>query len=799
VILARARRIYGVLEKTLADLRYACRGLLARPAWTLAALLCLGIGTGANTASLTAINAVLLRPLPFAEPDELATVLLREPSPPRLRPFSLDEYLAVASSATRFSELAARTFLPVSVAAADPPRMVQSELVSANYFSMLRVSPLIGRVFDPASEVPQAVISERLWRLRFNRDASLLGRQIRINGREAIVVGVAPAGFIGATQLIRADMWLPISRFTDFNPEPNAAALPLFGVLGRLASGVTRGEAQQQLDSLVAGLDRPGLTTQVDAPDGLGFGAALRPVVLGGSALLFALMGLIVAVAVANVAGLMLARGPSRRPEIGVRLALGATPRQIARQIITECVVLGFAGSALGVALSFVAIYLVPSVAADLPEHLAYAIDPRLDWRVLTLAAITAIVVSVAFGLAPARQAARTNFLEALKRSGASRGTPGTTRALDALVIAQMAVSTMLLVGSTLLAQAYLDARNTSAGMDMSNGLTASLDLGQTQMSPEQGRRFYASLLARASSLPGVEVVSLSREVPLYLGAAESVAIGESRADRKVVTPDYFATMRIPLHQGRDFETEEGAPVAVINETMAEELWPGQSPLGQTLRVDDSALQVIGVVSDAKYASLSEAPRAVFYEPLGQHFSSRMTLLLRSPRAAALTDDVRKAVQAENPDLAIVDMRTFEELMRIEIAPRQRGATILGALCGLGLLLSAVGLYGVVAFGVRERVREFGLRVALGARARDVRNIVLGRGMRLAVAGFAFGLLGAFGLTRVLRFVFADVPPFDAVALGIVGAVLAAVALFASYLPARWATRADPVTALRAD
>jgi predicted permease len=311
--------------------------------------------------------------------------------------------------------------------------------------------------------------------------------------------------------------------------------------------------------------------------------------------------------------------------------------------------------------------------------------------------------------------------------------------------------------------------------------------------------RFYSSLLARASSLPGVEAASLSREVPLYLGAAESVPVDQSRADRKIVTRDYFATMRIPLRQGRDFETEESAPVAVVNETMAAELWPGQPPLGQFLRVGNSALQVIGVIGDAKYASLSEPPRAVFYEPLGQHYSSRMTLLLRSSRAAALTDEIRRAVQAENPDLALTDLRTFEELMRIEIAPRQRGATILGALCGLGLLLSAVGLYGVVAFGVRERVREFGLRVALGARARDVRNIVLGRGMRLAVAGFALGALGALGLTRVLRFVFADVPPFDAVALGIVGAVLAAVALFASYLPARWATRADPVIALRAD
>jgi len=788
-----------MLDKLFADLRYACRGLLARPAWTLAALTCLGIGTGANTASLTVINEVLLRPLPFADADRIATVVLREPSPPRPRPFSLDEYLAVAPNATLFSELSARTFLPVSVAAGDPPRMVQSELVSDNYFAMLRVAPLLGRFFDPDSDVPQAVVSEQLWRLRFNRDASILGQRIRINGREAVVTGVAPAGFIGATQLIRADLWLSISWFTELNRSRDATTAPLFGVLGRLAPGVTREQARSQLDSLAAGLDRVGLTTQVEAPDALGFGALVRPLLLGGSALLFCLMGLVVAVAVANVAGLMLARGPARRPEIGIRLALGATPFSIARQIMIECLVLGVLGSALGVALSLVLLHLAPSMSAQLPEHLRYAIEPTLDWRVLALAAIAAIVVAVSIGLAPARQAASTTFAAALKLVGTNRTRRGTARALDALVVAQMAVSTALLVGCTLLAQAYLGARDTDSGMEMSNGLAASLDLGQTQLSAEQGMRFYERLLARVVSLPGVESASLSREVPLYLGAAESVAVEESQADRKVVTPGYFATMRIPLLQGRDFSADERAPAAVVNETLAAELWPGRSPVGETLRVGEAALAVIGVVKDAKYQSLSEQPRAAFYQPLGEHFSSQMTLVLRSTRASVLGDAVRAAVQAEQPDLAVTALWTFEELMSIELAPRQRGAAALGTLCALALLLSAVGLYGVVAFGARERVGEFGLRAALGARPRDVRNIVLGRGMRLAGAGFLLGVLGALGLTQVLRFVFADVMPLDVITLAIVGCVLAAVALLASYIPARLATRVDPAIALRGD
>jgi predicted permease len=740
-----------------------------------------------------------LKPLPFDEPGRIASVSFREQGATQWRPFSLEEYSAVAPGATLFSELAARTFLPLSLAADDAPRMVQTELVSANYFAMLRIAPLRGRTFDTASDAPQAVISEQLWQRRFNGDASIVGRRIRLNGREATVVGVAPPGFVGATQLIRADLWLSTDWFTRLNSTPNASGAPSFGVLGRLAPGATRAQAQSHLDSLLAGLDRAALTARVDSPDALGFGGAVRPLIIGGSALLFVLMGLVVSVAVANVAGLLLARAPARRPEIGIRLALGATSGRIVRQVMTECLMLGAAGSMLGVLLSLLLIRLVPSAAADLPDYLVYAVDPQLDWRVLALAALAAIVVSVAVGVAPARHAASTPFASALKAAAANRSGRRSTRVLNALVVAQMAVSTMLLVGSVLLAQAYVGARTADPGMDLSNGLAASLDLGQTALTPEQGVRLYGTVLDRVAALPGVESAAFSREVPLFLSAADGVAVGEGSADRKVVTPNYFATLRLPLLQGRDFRAADRAPVAIVNETLAAALWPGRSPLGEVLRAGESALEVIGVARDAKYSSLSETPRPVFYEPLSQHYSSQMTLLVRSASAAALADDVRAAVRAENPDLAVVVMRTFEELLRVELAPRQRNVVFLGSLCGLALLFSSVGLYGVISFGVRERVAEFGLRVALGAEVRDVRAMVLGRGMRLAAAGLGLGLLGALGVAQVLRFVLADVPAVSALTFGIVAVTLAAVALFASYWPARFATRVDPVVALRGD
>jgi len=784
----------------LADIRYACRNLLARPLWTLSALACLAIGTGANTASLSVINAILLRPLPFPEPARIATVVLRETNPPRFRPFSLAEYREIAPRATLFSALSARTFLPVSVAADGPARMVQSELVSENYFAMLGVSPLIGRFFEPGSDPPQTVLSERLWKQRFGGDPSVLGRRIRINGRTAIVSGVTPAGFIGATQLTGADLWIPESLQESLNPSPTATTAPMFGVLGRLAPGVSHTQAQLQLDSLVAGLKNPPMTTNVAEADGLGFGAALRPIVLAGSAVLFGLIGLIMAVAVANVAGLMLARVPGRRPEIGVRLALGATRARIARLVITESLVLGIAGSLLGVVVATALIYASSLVSAELPEHLSYAFDIRPDWRVMMYAACTAIVVSVLFGLVPARQAARTDLIEVMKQAGTSRRNPASTRALDILVVGQLAISAMLLVGCAMLARTYLDVRNTDSGMDMSHGLAMSLDLNQGNYSRQKGLLFYQNLLDRASSLPGVEQASLSREVPLTLGVAQTVRVGQETVETKVVTSGHFATLKIPFLQGRDFSSrDESVPVAVVNETMASRFWPGRSPLGQILRVADSNVEITGVVKDVKYRSLSESPRPVLYRPLSQDYSANITLIVRSAQPDGMADLIRKAIQEQDPDLAVVDVRTLEDLLRLEIAPRKRAAALLGTVCGLGLLLSAVGLYGVVAFGVRERTREFGLRVALGAHPRQVLKAVLARGIRLSMIGFAIGLIGAFGVARVLTSILADVAPLDLTALSITAVVLVAVALVASYFPARWATQVDPADALRSE
>jgi putative ABC transport system permease protein len=589
------------------ELRYACRSLRAQPLWTAAAVVCLAIGTGANTASLSVINAILLRPLPFAGSERLAVVGLRDTNPPQNRVFSLAEYREVAPRVKLFSELAARTFLPVSVSAGDAARMVQSEMVSSNYFDMLRVLPLLGQL--PRGQA-EAMLSERLWRSRFASDPGLVGRTVRVNGRPIVVTGIAPAGFIGATQLIAADMWLP----ADFSGSDTTAQ---FGVIGRLAPGATREQARLEVNAILAGIaqargSNAAAVARVEEATGFGFPLAARP----AAAVLFGLIGLVMCVAVANVAGLMLARAPARRREISLRLALGASPSRIVRMVLVESLILGVVGSTIGAVLAAILMHVTPGLAVHLPEHLNYAVDVRTDGRVLVYAAITAIAVSILFGLAPALQAARTSFVHVLKQTGTSTTTAGSARALSTLVIGQMAVSTALLVGAVLLARTYVNAQSADPGIDTRNVLALDIDLDQAGYNPASSQLFYERLLQRVAGMPGIESATLTSETPLApKSGAGTVTVeldeGKRSAESKLITQGYFGVLRIPIVQGRNFAPGDRG-TAIINETMAQQFWPGRSALGQTFRTAGALLEVIGVAKDIKYRSLVEAPRAVF-------------------------------------------------------------------------------------------------------------------------------------------------------------------------------------------
>jgi putative ABC transport system permease protein len=574
-------------------------------------------------------------------------------------------------------------------------------------------------------------------------------------------------------------------------------------VMGRLAPGATREQARLEVNAILAGIAQArgsgsAPVARVEQATGFGFPLAARP----AAAVLFGLIGLVMCVAVANVAGLMLARAPARRPEISLRLALGASPGRIIRLILVESLMLGVVGSTVGAALAAVLMHVMPGLAVQLPEHLNYAVDVRTDSRVLLYAAITAVVVSILFGLAPALQAARTSFVHVLKQTGTSTTTAGSARALSTLVIGQMAVSTALLAGAVLLARTYVNAEGADPGIDARNVLAVDIDLDQAGYDAASSMRFYDRVLQRVGSMPGIEAATLTSETPLApRPSAGAVTVelpdGKRSADSKMVSDGYFSVLRVPLLQGRNFAAgDRGA--AIVNETMAQQFWPGRSAMGQTFRTAGTLVEVIGVAKDIKYRSLIEVPRTVFYRPLEKHIP-RISLLVRSPDAAGLVDPIRRAIQAENADLALVDVRSMESIVEGAIAPRRQSARILGLVCGLGLFLSAAGLYGVIAFGVRERSREFGLRMALGARPLDVAKMVLRRGLRLALVGFVIGLVASFWLMRLLARMISGVGSQDPATVAVVCAVLLLVALAASYLPARWATRIDPAVALRGD
>jgi predicted permease len=807
------------MDAFLRDVRYAGRALAAQPGWTAAAALCLAIATGANSTAFSIINALLLRPLPFDEPDRLAMVAMLEPGAAQPHPFTLADHEELASPVRDAASLAIRTYLPVALATGADSRMVQSELVSPNYFDMLQVQPLAGRFFDSEGRVdaPEVVLSHRLWMRQFGGDLAVVGRTVRINGHAMLVRGIAPQGFVGATRLLAADMWMPARLYALLANVPAAAAdrAVMFGAIGRLATGIDREHLRARLDVLLA--RRPRLdgvkaaTSVVVAASGFGVPPVARGTVLSGSFLLGGLMSLVIGVAVANVIGLVLARMAGRRREFGVRFALGASWQRVFRQMACEGAMLSCVGGVGGFVIAGWATRVIAAQSGRLPEHLSYAVDIRPDVWVAIYALTAAVLVAVVLSAAPARYASRVNLIDVLKSSGSGTGRPSTVRTLSVVVAMQIALSTVLLVGAGLLVRTYLNAQAVDPVFRSRGVATATLDLNQLGDRID-GRRFSEELLARAAALPGVERASLAREVPLGLGSVgrqtsisaeqpQSEAETVARVESFVVAPGYFDTLGIPLLLGRDFGAGDGgaAPVAIVNETLARRFWPDGAAVGRTLRLESGdRAEVIAVARDAKYQSLVEQPRPVLYRPLAQDYSAQVTLLVRARGGAAtLIAPMRAAIHALNSDLAIVDATTLDDRIDDSLAPRRNLARYLSAICGLGLLMSGVGLFGVIAYGVRMRSHEIGVRMALGAAITDVRWMVLGQTMRVAAGGLIIGLCGALALSRFAASLLYGVTPFDPVTLAAVAAVVLVVAVAAAYLPARWATKVDPLMVLR--
>ena len=799
------------------DLRHAARALRTHPGFVAIAVLLIGLSSGAATSVFSLVNGVLLRARPgIASPAALVDVG-RTQDGEGFDNFSYPNYRDYRDRNTVFSGLAAYQLTPgaIHLEGAQGAERVFATLVSGNYFEVLGVQPAIGRFFLPEEDggggAPVAVLSHRLWQERFASDPGAVGAPLRLNGQVFTVVGVAAAGFAGSS-FLASDLWLPIATQPAAFPSAGdmlgrREAVWLVGI-GRLQPGTAFPAASAAMGLLARQLEE----AYPDVNEGKGvvllpssrvpgdFGQLVRRF----SAILMAIVVLVVLVASLNLAGMLIARAAARRRELAVRQALGAGCARLVRLLMTEMAVLALLGGAAGLLLS---LWMTPLLRALLPQApLPVLVDIAPDWRVVAFALLLPVVTVGLAALVPALQAARAEVIEGLKDAA----TAGRARLRSVLAVAQVALSLLLVVAAGLLLRALDRAAKIDPGFDPDGVQVVSLDLSLAGLDDETGPVVLDRLREEIAALPGVASVATAADLPLDLSGLGLGGIvvpgrlppdGEDSfsADWNVVSPGYFRTVGPRLLRGRDFGAEDvrgGARVAIVNETAAASLWPDEEALGKEFQNQGAPVRVIGVAANAKYRSLAEAPRLFVYVPASQTYMPRLSLLARS-EPAAFYPAVRELVRRADPRLAIVTARPLTEIAALQMMPLRLAASVAGSLGGFALLLSALGLYGVCAWSVTRRTREIGVRVTLGASPAAIARIIALEGLRLAALGCVAGLLGALAAVRLISSLLFGMSAFDPAAFVAGAVVLAAVASIACWLPARRAARLDPVRALR--
>jgi predicted permease len=801
------------------DLRFTLRTLGKTPGFVAIAIVTLALGIGANSTIFTWINATLLHPIPGLTHTSQVVAATRN----RNNPLSYPDFQDLRDRAKSFSGMTAFTLFPLSLTGQGKPERVWGTLVTANYFLVLGVKPVLGRGFLPSEDqvtngAPVAVISYRLWQTRFGGDRAILGRTIQIDTHPFTIVGVTPPIFQGSTSGLRSEIWLPLTMVGEVGQvesEILAERSSLWlSVLGRLRPGVGRREAQAELNTLYGQLARQypdahrgenhiQLYPLWRAPNGANeFFSQLLPI-------LMALAGAVLLLACANLANLLLARGVARQREMAIRLALGAGRGPVVRQVLLESLLLSLAGglAALGVTLWASRGFMHFAPASNLPIW----ISVKVDGRVLLATLMISVIAAALFGMLPALRAAGIQPASVLKDdAGSVAGGRRRGRLSDALAVAQIALSLVLLVAAGLFIRSFRAAQQFNPGFESHHVLAASYDLFPSGYKEADGIAFDRQVLERVRALPGVRAASLADWVPLGFGTRfvsflpEGYVPGKHEAVNAGVanvSPGYFSTLRIPLVSGRDFSEADGAdsaPVAIINETLAERYWPGRDAVGKRLHVYGKWTRIVGVARTTNYSQLNEPPAPFLYLPLYQHYPSEVTLQVRTegdPRAAA--GAVTRAVHGLNADLPIFEVSTLEARMEPATFVQRMAGSFVGVFGVLALVLAAVGLYGVVSYGARQRTREIGIRKAMGAQPEDIWQMVLAHGARLALVGVLIGLAVSFGTTRLLRSLLFGVGASDPLTFVMVTALLIVVALAASYLPARRAMKVDPIEALR--
>ena len=824
------------------DLGYAGRVVRKSPGFAAAVVATLALGIGANTAIFSLVNATLLERLPVADRDRLFYVMQGPEG--RQTAVSYPVYASFRDAAQLIESLVAWGGIAASLNADGETDLVFGSIVTGNFFETLRVQPARGRLLTPADDRtpgahPVMVISHRLWQGRFGGRADIAGHEVRLNGQPFTIVGVAPADFPGAEVAVWQDIYTPMMMQAlmrpprggysgDMDPDllrnRNSGWLAMFA---RLKPGVSREQAQSEMQALASEPDprQPGRALTValvaiDAGD-----PRIRGPLSSIAMLLGAVVGAVLLIACANVANLLLAKAAARRREVAIRLAIGASRLRIVRQLLTESIVLALIGGAVGVVLAVVLMELfqaMPPPAGALP----IALEPRLDRAVLMFSLALSMVTGVVFGVAPAWHASRPELVPSLKDdtfAGEGRGRRFNLK--TGLVIAEVALAVVLMIGAGLFVRSLRAIRSIDPGLAVSEVVTAPLNINLLRYTKAQGRDFYQQISERIEQLPGVTAASMSRIPPVVgrsaarltpiriegrpapgAGAERGLVIGETAAFANVVAPGYFETLGVPLMAGRDFhaqDLEDHPLVAIVSETFARTFFPNDSPIGKRFNggyrnAAGEWTEIVGVVRDSKYSALSETPRPVVYLPLSQRHETGMTLFVRSTLAPiTLVPQIRREIQQLEPNLPLPNVESLEQSLATQLYPERMGASLLAGFGGLALLLASLGVYGVLAFSISRRQHELGVRMAIGADRRTIFTLVLREGLILVTVGLAIGLIAGANLTHlVTRFLF-GVEALDAVTFLMVPVILAAVALVACYLPARRATRVDPVVALR--
>lgn len=832
----REMRKVNFIQNSLQDLHYALRVLRKSPGFAAVAIVTLALGIGANTAIFSVVNAVLLKPLNYKDPSSLTLVWENLPRISLWRNVvSPANFIDWQDQNHAFAGMAAFLDQPVNLTGAGQPEQVDVEFVSPNFFAILGAQPMLGRSFSPEdvekgvvsggqaktgvnpSKAHIVVLSYGLWKSKFGADPNIIGKSVELNGEAITVVGVMGPDFDWYVSEFsftheRPQLWTPLEMDATWHDRTKVGRF--LRVIGRVRPGVPVTQAQAQMNVIAANLaarypkyDKGWGVTLVPLRDEVS--GAFRPALL----ILLGAVGLVLLIACANISSLLLSRAAGRRREIAIRVALGASRRRIAQQLLTESILLGVIGGVLG---ALVAVWATESLVHAASASLLDFAEVSVNWHILAFAAGATLLAGLLAGLLPSLMTARAEVASALPEGGrTSSAGRKSLAARSVFVVAEISLALVLLAGSSLLIQSFYQLMNVDTGFHVSHLLTFQISLPEKKYNDQARAAFFNQLLGKVRALPGA--ISASGDVtPPFsgVGAATDFAIvgepplppGESHGtDVRVVEPDYFRTMGIPLLRGRTFNEREFAQqtnVVVINRVFADQYFPGKNPLGQKVIIDmkDTNLpdEIVGVVGDVHESDLATAPAPVAYWPYSEMAYSTMTVVVRTATLPlSLVPAIREALGQIDSDQPMAKISTMDQLIANSVSRSRFTMLLLSCFAGLALVLACIGIYGVIAYSVTQRTHEIGIRLALGAQRRDVLLLILRQGARLAAIGVAIGLAGALALTRLMTTLLYGVSPSDPWTFAGVSVLLTLVALLACYIPARRAMKVDPMVALR--